>query len=92
MIALRSNDKTVQAQAAAEGLGICELSCIFGDEYPGLVRVWPHEEPTMRAIWMVIHEDLRRAARIRLLSTAIAEAFQRHAKLLRYGHPHRPRK
>ncbi len=88
-IALRSNDKTVQAQAAAEGLGICELSCIFGDGYTGLNRVWPHDAPMLRPIWMVIHEDLRRAARIRLLSSAIAEAFQRNAQLLRYGH--RPR-
>ena len=91
-IALRSNDKTVQARAAAEGLGICELSCIFGDEQTNLVRVWPHEAPTLRAIWMVIHEDLRRAARIRLISSAIAEAFQRNAKMLRYGHQRRPRK
>ncbi len=91
-IALRSNDKTVQARGAAEGLGICELSCVFGDTYPGLVRVWPHEEPMLRPIWMVIHEDLRRAARIRLLSSAIEEAFQRHAKLLRYGNQRHPRK
>jgi DNA-binding transcriptional LysR family regulator len=91
-IALRSNDKTVQAGAAAEGLGICELSCVFGDEHPGLVRVWPHEQPLRRPIWMVIHEDLRRAARIRLLSAAIAEAFQRNAALLRGGHVRRSRK
>jgi len=91
-IVLRSNDKTVQARGAAEGLGICELSCVFGDEYPGVVRVWPHEEPMLRPIWMVIHEDLRRAARIRLLSVAIAEAFQRNAKLLRHGHQRRARK
>jgi DNA-binding transcriptional LysR family regulator len=91
-IALRSNDKTVQARGAAEGLGICELSCIFGDEFQGLVRVWPREGPMLRPIWMVIHEDLRRAARIRLLSSAIAEAFERNAKLLRYGHQRRSRK
>jgi DNA-binding transcriptional LysR family regulator len=91
-IAIRSNDKTVQAGAGAEGLGICELSCIFGDEYPGLVRVWPNEEPILRPVWMVIHEDLRRAARIRLLSSAIAEAFRRNATLLRHGHPRRTRK
>jgi|SRR5579862_5682167 len=90
-IALRSNDKNVQAQAAAEGLGICELSCIFGDRQRELVRVWPHEKPMLRPIWMVIHEDLRRAARIRLLSNAIAEGFQRSAKLLRQGCQNRNR-
>src|SRR5579871_2852210 len=88
-ISLRSNDKTVQARAAAEGLGLCELSCVFGDDYPGVVRIWPHEEPMLRPIWMVIHEDLRGAARIRLLSSAIAEAFQRNARLLRHGNQRR---
>jgi DNA-binding transcriptional LysR family regulator len=91
-IALRSNDKTVQASGAAAGLGICELSCVFGDEQPDLVRVWPHEEPTLRPIWLVVHEDLRRAARIRLLSSAIAEAFRRNARLLRHGNLRLPRK
>jgi DNA-binding transcriptional LysR family regulator len=91
-IALRSNDIMARARGAAEGLGICELSCVFGDEQRHLVRVWPHEKPTLRPIWMVIHEDLRRAARIRLLSSAIVEAFQRNSELLRYGHPRRFRK
>jgi DNA-binding transcriptional LysR family regulator len=91
-IALRSNDKTVQASGPAEGLGICELSCVFGDEQAGLVRVWPDEEPTLRPLWLVIHQDLRRAARIRLLSSALVEAFRRDSKLLRYGHQRGPRK
>lgn len=91
-VALRSNDIAVHARGAAAGIGICELSCVFGDEQRGLVRVWPNEKPTLRPIWMVIHEDLRRAARIRLLSSAIVEAFQRNSELLRYGRPRRVRK
>ena len=91
-VALRSNDTGVQAKAAAEGLGICELRCIFGDEQAALVRVWPREEPTLRSIWLVTHEDLRRAARIRLVSSAIADAFKRNSAVLRYGHQRRLRK
>jgi DNA-binding transcriptional LysR family regulator len=91
-IALRSNDRNVHARGAAEGLGICELSCIFGDRQRELVRIWPHEKPMLRPIWMVIHEDLRKAARIRLLSNAIAEGFERKAKLLRLGYESRGRK
>jgi DNA-binding transcriptional LysR family regulator len=90
-IALRSNDIVVQARGAAEGLGICELACVFGDEQRHLMRVWPQERPTLRPIWMVIHEDLRRAARIRLLSSAIVEGFQRNSDPLRYGRPRRVR-
>jgi hypothetical protein len=34
---------------------------------------------------MVMHQDLRRATKIRLVSNAITEAFERKAMLLRYG-------
>jgi hypothetical protein len=34
---------------------------------------------------MVTHQDLRRAAKIRLVSNAIADAFARDAAILRYG-------
>jgi DNA-binding transcriptional LysR family regulator len=91
-IVLRSNDITVQAKAASVGLGISELACIFGDTQPDLVRVWPREGPTLRPIWVVIHEDLRRAPKIRLVPSAIAEACRGSFKLLRNRHQRRPRK
>jgi len=34
-------------------------------------------------------QSLRRAAKIRLVSNAVAEAFDRHAALLRYGRTRR---
>jgi DNA-binding transcriptional LysR family regulator len=75
----------VQIKAVADGIGIGELPCCLADENPGLERLWPRERPTMRQVWMVMHQDLRRAAKIRLVSNAIAEAFERKAILLRYG-------
>ncbi len=85
--AVRSNDQHVQLAAASEGLGICELACFFGDSHSEVVRVWPHEAPNLRPVWLITHRDLRRAARIRLVSVAIANAFERMAKTLRYGRP-----
>ena len=83
--AVRSNDQYVQLTAAAEDIGICELACFFGDRHPEVVRVWPEERPNLRPIWLITHQDLRRAARIRVVSAAIAAAFEREAKTLRYG-------
>jgi len=83
--AVRSNDQYVQLTAAAEDIGICELACFFGDSHPEVVRVWPEERPNLRPIWLITHQDLRRAARIRVVSAAIAAAFEREAKTLRYG-------
>ena len=45
----------------------------------------------MRPVWMVTHQDLRRAAKIRLVSNAIVEAFERDAAILRYGRPRKRR-
>src|SRR5262249_28571099 len=84
-IVLRSNSPCVQAKAAASGLGISELACLIGDDYAGLMRVWPDEEPLLRSVWLITHEDLRRSAKIRMLSSIIAEAFEREASILRYG-------
>jgi DNA-binding transcriptional LysR family regulator len=80
-----------QMRAVADGVGIAELPCCLADEHPHIERVWPDERPTMRTVWLVTHEDLRRAAKIRLVSNTIVEAFERDAAVLRFGRPHRRR-
>jgi DNA-binding transcriptional LysR family regulator len=80
-----------QMRAVADGVGIAELPCCLADEHPHIERVWPDERPTMRTVWLVTHEDLRRAAKIRLVSNMIVEAFERDAAVLRFGRPHRRR-
>jgi len=83
--ALFSNSPFVQLAAMAAGVGIGVAPCCVGDEYPGLVRLVPGEAPELRPIWMIMHRDLRRVARIRLVANAIAEAFERKRQLLRDG-------
>jgi hypothetical protein len=39
----------------------------------------------MRTVWLVTHPDLRRAAKIRVVSNAIADEFERNATVLRFG-------
>jgi DNA-binding transcriptional LysR family regulator len=84
-VLMRSNDQVAQLRATAKGLGIIELACFFGDCDSEVTRVWPDEAPTFRPLWLITHQDLRRATRIRVVSSAIAEAFQREARVLRYG-------
>ncbi len=84
-VSVRSNDQVAQLTATANGLGISELACYFGDSHPEVTRVWPDEAPTLRPVSLITHEDLRRATRIRVVSSAIAEAFQREASIFRYG-------
>ena len=74
-----------QMKAAADGVGIAELPCCLADEHPQIERVWPAARPTMRTVWLVTHQDLGRATKIRLVSNAIADAFERDAAILRFG-------
>ena len=84
-ISIRSNDQMIQLQAVIDGLGIAELPCHLGDQYPALTRLWPEEAPNVRPLWLIMHEDLRRAERIRVLSAAIVDAIERDARILRWG-------
>jgi DNA-binding transcriptional LysR family regulator len=84
-LAVRCDSPLIQRRSAAEGAGIAELACFPGDECDDLVRPWPDERPALRTAWLVVHEDLRRAARIRVVTSAIVDAFRRQRGTLLHG-------
>ncbi len=84
-VALRCDNPLIQLKAAADGVGIAELVCFLGDSFNDLVRVWPHEPPARRTAWLIVHQDMRRAARIRAVSAAIGDAFRRQRSILEGG-------
>jgi DNA-binding transcriptional LysR family regulator len=86
-IALRCDNPLIQLQAAVNGIGIAELACFLGDDCADLVRIWPGEPPALRSVWLVLHEDLRRSARIRVVASMIGDAFRRQRKILQHGKP-----
>jgi len=83
--AVRCDNPLLQLEAAVNGAGIAELACFLGDDSPDLIRVWPNEPPILRSVWLIVHQDLRRSARIRTVSAAIVEAFRKEARTLRVG-------
>jgi DNA-binding transcriptional LysR family regulator len=60
-----------------------ELACFIGDASPDVVRMWPNESPALRPVWLIVHQDLRRSARIKVVSSAIADAFRHQSGVLR---------
>ncbi len=84
-IALRCDNPLIQRTAAANDMGIAELACFLGDGSPDVVRVWPDEAPARRPVWLILHEEMRRSARIRAVSAAITEAFRRQRDVLAEG-------
>jgi DNA-binding transcriptional LysR family regulator len=84
-IALRCDSPFVQLRTAASHGGITEAVCFLGDAAPDLVRVWPDRAPARRPVWLITHQDMRRAARIKAVSNAITEAFRRERRALEQG-------
>jgi DNA-binding transcriptional LysR family regulator len=84
-IVFKSNSTFAQLAAVADGLGLAELPCCVADLRQEVRRVWPNEPPALCSTWLVAHEDLRRATRIRLVAAAITRQFEQRRRILRYG-------
>src|SRR5262252_8059664 len=84
-VALRCDNPLIQLKAAANEVGIAEVACFLGDSSPDVVRLWPREPPARRTAWLVIHQDMRRSARIRTVSAAIGDVFRRQRRILEQG-------
>jgi DNA-binding transcriptional LysR family regulator len=84
-IALCCDNPFIQLRAAASQGGIAEAVCFLGDAAPDLVRVWPDRAPARRAVWLIMHQDMRRSARVRAVANAITETFRREKRALEQG-------
>jgi len=73
-VAMEVNSGLVLLEAARLGMGIVELPCHMADNDPGLVRVWPEREDRYD-VWLVMHSDLSRSARVRAAADAIIGCF-----------------
>lgn len=73
----RVNDGLPQMALAAAGVGLTYSPCFMADSYPGLVRA-PFQTPVPdRSIWLLLHNDLRNTARIRLFVDFLSEKIRK---------------
>ncbi|MEL5587618.1 LysR family transcriptional regulator [Serratia ureilytica] len=73
-VVLQCNSQLLLRSATRSGLGIGLLSAFLADKDPELVRLFP-ENKDLVDIWLVLHPDLQRAARIRAVVQALEESF-----------------
>lgn len=84
-IRLRCNSLRGLGRAIADGLGRGLLPCFIGDHSPGLARLaWP-EPPLVRDLWLLVHRDARRQARVAAVMDWLVETFAADAGLFRGG-------
>jgi DNA-binding transcriptional LysR family regulator len=74
-VALEVNSGLMLLEAAIQGMGVVELSTYLADSASGLVRIWP-ECSELYDLWLVMHGDLHRTARVRAVADAIVDVFE----------------
>ncbi|UUW16976.1 LysR family transcriptional regulator [Serratia ureilytica] len=73
-VVLQCNSQLLLRSATRSGLGIGLLSAFLADKDPELVRLFPENKDWVD-IWLVLHPDLQRAARVRAVVQALEESF-----------------
>lgn len=73
-VAMEVNTGLILHEAVKAGLGIGELATHIASTTPELVRIWPEREQSYE-VYLVMHSDLNRSARVRAAADAIIESF-----------------
>ena len=81
-VAFRASEVLPLVAAARAGLGIAALPCVLGETDPGLGRVPPGVVSSFD-VWMVLHPELRRAARVRVVVEFLRGLFLANRPQLR---------
>lgn len=87
-VPLRTNSAYAMLAAARADLGAALLPCFLGDAERGLRRIVEPSAVSAPELWLVVHEDLRRAARIRAVVRALEQIIAGALPLLRGSAPH----
>jgi len=63
-VVFRSTNVMAQYNAALKGIGLSIIHCFMADQESRLIPILPSEIYIDREYWLVVHEDLRRVARV----------------------------
>ena len=75
------------ASAIEAGIGIGHLPCFIGDRSPVLARLAPPEPRFATDLWLLTHDDLRRAAKVRAFLDFVAGAVRKQIALVEGREP-----
>jgi DNA-binding transcriptional LysR family regulator len=78
-VVVRTNSTSMLYQAVREGLGIGALPCILAKTDRALERVPAGAPVELDGVWLVVHRDVQRTARVR----AVIEAIEARIDALR---------
>ncbi len=82
-MALRADRVDPLLVAAGRGLGLAVLPCCLADADPRVVRLLGPDQVVTRNLWLVVHSDIRRLARVRAFTDFLVTETRAKAGTLR---------
>jgi DNA-binding transcriptional LysR family regulator len=76
-VVLKANSRRVHQAACKAGLGVAILPSILAGTDPDLICLLPPEKVVILDVWLVVHEDLVRAARVRAVMEFLCDAVSK---------------
>ena len=73
-VVLASDSRRVHQAACKAGIGVAILPCAVADLEPDLICLLPPERVLSIELWLVVHRDLVRTARVRAVMDFLSEA------------------
>ena len=79
VVALAASSRRIQHAACKAGIGVAILPCLAADHDPDLVCLLPPDQVISVPLWLVVHRDLARTARVRAVMEFLSEASSKAA-------------
>jgi DNA-binding transcriptional LysR family regulator len=78
-VALRTNSIATVLEAVRLGWGAGDVPCFVGDANPQLERAFPGERAELLDVWLIVHADVQRTARVRAIVDELTRVFREGA-------------
>ncbi len=79
-VAMHQSTATGLLSAVRSGFGLAVLPCVIADGEPDLVQCLPPRHDHQRSMWLLTHERVRHAPRVRLVIDFLYERLVRHVR------------
>jgi DNA-binding transcriptional LysR family regulator len=79
-VALASDSRRVHQAACKAGLGVAILPCALADQEPDLLCLLPAKQVLSLPLWLVVHRDLIRTARVRAVMDFLTKAASKQGR------------
>ena len=79
-VALASDSRRVHHAACKAGLGVAILPCALADKESDLICLLPPKKVLSLPLWLVVHRDLARTARVRAVMEFLFETVSKYGR------------